>query len=112
MATYRVFFRSEDSQNIGRDDFFAPSDRDAMRVARALCEACSDRCRSFEVWEGVRHLDPRGLNLTQDALTALVETIVSEREMAILDSDWIIAQSQRLLEESERLLEQTRRYVS
>jgi hypothetical protein len=105
MAKYRVFFRSEDNQIIGRDDFSAPNDRDAMRVARAVCEACSDRCRSFEVWEGVRHVDPRGLSLAHDALTALVDTIISERVMAIRDSDWIIAESQRLLEESERLLE-------
>jgi hypothetical protein len=84
-----------------------------MRVARALCEACSDRCRSFEVWEGVRHVNPQRLSLTQDALTAsLIDTIVSEREMAIRDGDWMIAESQRLLEESKRLLEQTRRRVS
>jgi hypothetical protein len=84
-----------------------------MHVARALCEACSDCCESFELWAGIRHVDRsfrEELSLTADALKTRIDTL--EREIAIRDSEWTIAEGQRLLEESSRLFDRTHSRVS
>jgi hypothetical protein len=44
-----------------------------------------------------------------DEITAPVQKTVLEREMALLDSEWVIAESGRLLKQTQALLDRTRR---
>jgi len=37
---------------MGRHDFEAEDDRAAMILAEVLCDACSDMCGFFELWQG------------------------------------------------------------
>ena len=111
MATYRIYFRSQDEQIVGRDDFEADSDARALVVGRTLRDACSDKCAAFEVWQGTRHVDMPCRNwagLGAERVHARVEEIVLERELAIRTSNWVVADSARLLEETGRLLSKSR----
>lgn len=113
MALYRVYFRNHYKFIVGRDDFLAADDACAMAVARALCDAGSDVCTSFELWQGVRQVEmassPRSPDMNFDEIAPGVEDIVLERELVLRDSRWVIAESQRLLQQTQRLLENNRR---
>ena len=110
MATYRLYFRDDDWAIVGRDDFEAEDDRRAVLIALTLCDACSDRCAGYGLWEGTRRVAlsfPIRPRLGQVAPN--VQDIVLEREAAIRDSRWAIADSTRLLEQTRSLLNQGRR---
>ena len=53
MASYRMYFLT-----CGRiraaENFEADYEIDAIRMARALWDACSDVCEAFELWQGPR----------------------------------------------------------
>jgi hypothetical protein len=97
--SYRIFFRAQGAI-VGRDDFEAESDRAASMIAEVLCDACSDRCDSFELWQGSRPVGARHASLVRiDAgrLTAQMQEEVAQHEELLRDSRWIIAKSKRLL---------------
>jgi hypothetical protein len=99
MGTYRVFFRSA-SSIVGRFDLTADDNQAATALAETLCEACSDQCDAFEVWDGghcigVRHT-PRPSLRAQEVLERTQASLV-EFEEAIQRSQWAIAGSQKLL---------------
>jgi hypothetical protein len=108
MADYRVFLRDQDGTIIGRDDFDAPDDLRAMFIARALCDACSDRAASCELRQGFRVVDKRfpmrTVNLSAEYLASTTRKIIFERQIALLKSRWAIADSPRLREQTARLL--------
>ena len=52
MSTYRLYFRDGKRWICGRQDFEAVTKSAAIRIARELADACSDVCRSFELWSG------------------------------------------------------------
>ena len=52
MATYRIYFIGETVIR-GRDDFEADNDQAAIQIAHALFDACSDNCRSFDLWQQI-----------------------------------------------------------
>jgi len=99
MSTYRVFFRNA-SGIVGRQDFVADDDDAAVVVADILCNACSDCCTSFEVWDGgcriVAPRTPRSL-VGRDAIVEKRQAVIVECEEAIQQSNWSIASSERLL---------------
>jgi len=100
MDTYRVFFRNPFGI-VGRQDFLARDERAAVAMAEILCEACSDKCDSFDVWRGVQCVverrAPRFPRLSTDAITAEGRSVLIECEEAIRKSQWRIATSERLL---------------
>src|SRR5215471_163044 len=99
MADYRMYFLATDRIE-AREDFQADNDIDAIRIAQVLCDACSDRCDTFELWKEKRKVDTaqesQPVRLAE--LTRAHQQLVLETEEAILESDWIIAQSKRLIE--------------
>ena len=104
MSTYRVFFRSA-GQIVGRHDFVAADDQAAVTTADILCDACSDRCDSFEVWIGDRCIlgltrrSPR----TAEVILGRSQEVIVECEEAIQRSSWAIAASETLLKRLENL---------
>jgi hypothetical protein len=109
--TYRIYFRNRHGFIIGHDDFDAQDDDHAMAIARTLRNVCSDICTSFELWQSARRVDTSGSTHTPgsaDEITARVQNTVLEREMALLDSEWVIADSSRLLKQTRRLVESRR----
>jgi hypothetical protein len=100
MDSYRVFFRNAFGI-VGRQDFLAGDERAAVAIAEILCEACSDKCDSFDVWRGVRCVvqqrRPRFPRLSADAITAEGQSVLIECEEAIRKSQWTVASSERLL---------------
>jgi len=114
VATYRVYFRNRADAFVGRDDFEAEDDAQAMIVARKLRDACSDICSSFQLWQQMRRVDnafSRAGNLNGGEAARQVQSIVLEREVAIRDSHWSVAESSRLLEQTQRLLDEVRQRV-
>jgi len=100
-TTYRIFFRNG-SGICGRDDFDAESDDTAMKMAELLADACSDKCTSFDVWQGTRlvtglkAVSPRP-RVSLSELTEKHQALTIAREEAIRDSYFAIAGSRRLL---------------
>lgn len=97
--TYRVYFRDA-SGIVGRHDFAADDDREATIIADSLCDACSDRCNSFEVWQrDHRVVVPRAPRSprSDEEITAKTQAAIVECEEAIQRSQWAIASSERLL---------------
>jgi hypothetical protein len=82
-----------------------------MMIAALLCDACSDVCETFELWDGARRVDT-----SMEQTPALTAEQINARprnrranEIAIRDGEWLIAQSQRLLEQIERLTDKAAR---
>jgi len=100
MDTYRVFFRNAFGI-VGRQDFRAGDERAAVAMADILCEACSDKCDSFDLWRGVRCVvqqrAPRFPRLRADAIAPEGQSVLIECEEAIRKSQWTVASSDRLL---------------
>jgi hypothetical protein len=111
VATYRVYFRNRADAFVGRDDFEAEDDAQAMIVARKLRDACSDISSGFQLWQQMRRVDKvfsSAGNPGRGEATRQVQSIVLEREVAIRDSHWSVAESSRLLEQTQRLLDEVR----
>lgn len=109
MLSYSLYFRDE-REIVGREDFEASDDDDALAMAELLYEACSDHCESFELWQGKRHVNSSlsaSLALRQRKsvfeITAHIQERLRQREEAIRDSRWRIAESRRLLERIHQL---------
>ena len=104
MADYRMYFLAA-GRIEAREDFQADNDIGAIRIAQVLCEACSDRCDSFELWREKRKVDTaQGSQPASLAeLTQAHQQLVLETEEAILTSEWMIAQSKHLIERIECL---------
>jgi len=105
MPTYRVYFRGG-SGIAGRQDFAALDEQDAITMAESLCDACSDSCNSFELWQGRRFIagprTPRARSEI-DGLIGLRQAAAVEHEEMMLSSRLAIASSQRLLERLNEL---------
>jgi len=112
MGLYRVYFRNQQKFVVGRDLFDTEDDARAMAIAWTLCDACSDVCTGFELWQGVRQVEmfssPRSPDLNFDEIAAQVQNIVIERELVLRHTQWVIADSRRLLKQTQRLLDSTR----
>jgi hypothetical protein len=101
MAFYRMYFLGGDGRIIGREDFEADDDVAAIRLGRALCDACSDICSGFELWQGLRKLrvrPPPHRRATAADLNEANQAQLIRTEESISGSQWRIAHSQRLLE--------------
>lgn len=103
MATYRNYFIGETVIR-GRHDFDAENDQNAIQIAYALLDACSDDCRSLDLWREARRVTvPRLYEPTTfDEMSAASQERVVESEDLIVQSEWRIAESRRLLEALER----------
>jgi len=103
--SYRIFFRAQGAI-VGRDDFEAESDEIATTIAEALCDACSDGCDGFELWQGSRAVNARHASLVQvdgARLTAQTQEAVVQHEELLRDSQWAVAKSRRLLALTRRV---------
>jgi len=102
---YSVDFRNQHGLLIGRDDFTAEDDKDAIAIAQTLADACSDRCSHFVLWQRRRRVAARRSTTTSSLeISARVQEIVLEREFVIQASKCAIADSARLLGQTHRLL--------
>ena len=99
MASYRIYFFAERAIR-GRHDFDADNDQAAIQVGYVLFDACSDDCRSFDLWQGPRRIAVPRLFVpkTFDELSAANQECVVDTEERIVRSEWNIARSRRLLE--------------
>jgi hypothetical protein len=102
MGTYRVYFR-DCTRIVGRHDFNANDDQEAVTIADVLCDACSDRCDAFEVWDGDRCVVGRTLPSPRaaDVILGDVEEVIMQSGEAIHRSEWFIASSEKLLQRLE-----------
>jgi hypothetical protein len=98
IGTYRVFFRDEDNQICGREDFAADTALAATRIARTLADACSDVCCTFELWDGEKLISAPIKADDIGRLEARHQEIVVHTEETIRHSNWRIAESRRLIE--------------
>ena len=91
---------------MGRHDFVAVDDQEAVAMANFLCDACSDHCDSFEVWDGDHRIGaartPHSLSQI-DGLLERRQAAVIEHEETIQRSEWTLAGSKRLLERLNEL---------
>ena len=89
MTAYRMYFRNDDKLGVairGRDKFEAHDDVEATRVARVLFDACSDVCKSFELWSGERQISAQQPHHSVASLDSLIDAhqeLALEREEAI-----------------------------
>ncbi len=100
MALYRIFLRGQ-AAILGREDFKAETDQAAIILAEVICDACSDICDFFELWQGGRHVTAGYAKLVQvDAsmLNAEMQAAAALHEEQLRDSQWCVAESRRLLE--------------
>jgi len=104
MSTYRVYFR-ETTHIVGRQDFTADDDQSAVTMGDVLCDACSDRCDSFEVWNGDHRVVGRSLHSSRsaDVILGRCQASIVKCEEAIQRSQWVIAKSKKLLERLDEL---------
>jgi DNA-binding response OmpR family regulator len=113
LIMYRVYFRDKEGLTAGRHDFGAHNDDSAMMIATLLCDACSDVCDAFELWDGTRRINVAGqgrpIIFTAEQINARAQESLVEGEIAIRDSAWLIARSQRLLEQIQRLTDKAAR---
>ena len=83
------------------EEFDAGNDINAIRIARALYDACSDMCEAFELWQATRLIRTRPPPYRGVALSDLSEAhqrLVIEGEEMIRASHWTLARSRRLIE--------------
>jgi hypothetical protein len=109
MAIYRFrFFDDDDDHTMrGQFDFEAGDDVQAVETVEILFDACSDRCQSWEIWEGelflVRGPQNIGIPLRASDLTKRRQEYIVYCEEIILQSKWLVASSERLLAELDKL---------
>ena len=105
MSTYRVYFRNAATHIVGRHDFTADDDQSAATIGDVLCDACSDRCDSFEVWNGDHLVVGRSLHSPRSADVIMERSQVSivKCEEAIQSSQWAVAKSKKLMERLDEL---------
>ena len=109
MKWYRVDFYGISGSFQGRHEFEAGDDLTAMMVAEHLCDACSDICESFELWDGVRRVDTSFSRMPHPAvpleqISLAAQNSIIKSEDAIRRSHWAIARSERLAERINLLL--------
>ena len=109
MRWYRLYLFSGAGVFQGRDEFEADDDRAATVIAERLCDACSDLCESFELWDGARLVDASSgrrspPSVAADGIAGATQASLVQREEAMRNSHWAVARSQRLIERIERLL--------
>jgi hypothetical protein len=102
MADYRIFLRNR-TGIVGREEIATDTVEEARAVAEMLCDACSDLCDEFELWQGSRLLCINRVGPPRPSVT--LATIEKKRqEAAVLveerlqQSQWAVAKSKRLLE--------------
>ena len=109
VAAYRIYFRGGTGAIVGREDFSAEDHDRALLIAEALCDACSDVCMGYELWQGTRLIDagvetgPRRLSWRK--LAPDIQQSVVDLEERLRDSSWAVAESRRLLEQTSRLVD-------
>jgi len=95
MTQYRLYL-CDRVRIIGRQDFAARSDAEAVAVAAAIFEACSDMCESFEVWRGDHFLDCRFAVAERRLTRERQERCIAQEEL-LLQSRCAVAKSRTLL---------------
>jgi hypothetical protein len=107
---YRLYFRKGGSI-VGRDDFEAEDDGEAVYIARSLFNACSDMCNAFELWRGIHQVVVRepALNHDTEQFRTHTQEIVISRELTIRASAWRVANSKRLLSETQPIVDRALR---
>jgi hypothetical protein len=92
----------------GCETFAADDDAAALAIARSICDAASDLCDMFELWDGTRQIDQsRLVALQASAILQRRQEHVIEVEEALFDSGWAIARSRRLLARLNELRAET-----
>lgn len=109
MKWYRMYFYGASGSFQGRHEFEAQDDLAAMTVAEHLCDACSDRCETFQLWDGVRCVDVSFSRMPHpavplDQISLSFQKSMIESEETIRHSDWAIARSKRLVERINLLI--------
>jgi hypothetical protein len=72
-----------------------------MILAEVLCDACSDMCGFFELWQGCRRVGAgyaRLVHISASMLNAEMQEAIVRHEETLRDSRWHVAESRRLLE--------------
>ena len=99
MDEYRVYLRDGMGFIRARQDFTAAGLTEAIEISSFLFDACSDECRSYELWSGTVLI---GQNLTSsppvrlELLNEARQNHVIELEETLHQSKWAITKSARL----------------
>jgi hypothetical protein len=99
MPLYRIYFVGERIIR-GRHDFDADDDQNAIQIAHALLDACSNDCQSFDLWQETRRIPiPRLVEPTTfDELSAANQERAIETVEQVVQREWAIAWSRQLLD--------------
>ena len=97
MASYRLFFLNAAGKVITTDEFDAPRDTDATRMAVVLADACGDQCSGFELWQANRQVAGR----IGPIFTTIVENISARMDEATRSA--IRECAQRIVERGSRI---------
>jgi len=103
-APYQLHLYEADGRIMARELFDAPDDGEALQIAAALFDACSELCADYRLTRDGIALDPvEHLSRAPSAslLRARAQQIVLEREIALADSHELLAGSKRLLDKAE-----------
>jgi hypothetical protein len=112
MTGYRLAFLGPDRTVVWTHELEAQTESEAVLLAYALAEACSDECRSFELWNGarrVREMDAEVLHRIAVSINGLAQENALRHERRIRDSQTQIARSRKL---RERIADLERRLVT
>jgi hypothetical protein len=90
---------------VGREDFDAIDNVQALAIVAAIFEACSDVACSYELWNSKEQvLSPQGAaSEVSEPLSDYQRQRVVETATALRDSNWLIAESKKLIREIEAL---------
>jgi len=92
-----MYFRDAAGAICGRQEFDARNDLAAVRIAAMLCDACSDSCASYELWDGTRQVHAAKAAIVSDLHDWTEELVVRTEEM-IQNSEWAVSRSRRLID--------------
>lgn len=90
---------------VGREDFDAIDKVQALAIAAAIFEACSDVAFSYELWNSKEQiLSPKGVaSEARVPLSDYQRRRVVETGIALRDGNWLIAESKKLIREIDEL---------
>lgn len=103
---YRLYLKNRSGLVVGREDFEAIDRAQALSIAAAIFNACSDIAADYELWmkdeQILSHKGGTGSGM-RAALSDHQQQIVIDVELALRASNWLVADSQRLIQAIEKL---------
>ena len=104
MNQYSLFFLDDRNAIQARHDFRTEDDAEAMTIAALLCEACSDVCAGYELWNASRLIMSSRNRMNINGGVPTFDEVTVERQRAIIWHEESVQRSQWQLSRSKKLL--------